>query len=134
MKQIYIDFYSWLDSALSEDIPGEVVGFAINLYESPDCYEAELVGAPTFDSEDEDWACDDIFMSERFEFPSETVLEDWEPSPELPSGWEAAQAMIAESVSNYISGASNGAKKLRSAKGVGVGFVDGNLTLINVES
>jgi shikimate kinase len=132
MNKIYKEFHNWLDNVLSEDMPEEVVGFAINLYESDECYEAELVGTPTFDSEDEDWACDDIFMSSRFEFPDEIILEDWEPSDELPTGWEAAQAKIVDSLTGYISNPSDGAEKLKTAKGIGVGFVDGNLTLIDV--
>jgi hypothetical protein len=114
-------FCSWLDAVLSEDLPEGILGFAINLYEGPSTWGAELVGTPTFDEDDEDWACDDIYMSTRLEIPHECIA----------AGWERALDDVAKSLQAYLSTESLGANKLMAAKGIGVGFVEGNLILIN---
>ena len=120
MDAIYIKYHEWFESILAQDLPKEIVGFAVNLYDNDNSYEAELIGAATFDKDNEDWACDDIFMSDRFIFPISS----------FKGGWEANLALIVESTNKYIESNSKGALKLNSAQGFGVGFVDGNLTLV----
>lgn len=120
MNKIESEFKGWLETILSEDLPVGISGFAINLYEGPYAWDAELIGAPTFDPINEDWACDDIFMSDRFEIPHEKVSE----------GWEAALNEIALWFKDYLMAKSEGAIKLLSADGIGIGFVDGNLILL----
>ena len=120
MKDLSREFHAWLDAKLSEDLPSGIKGFAINLYEYVDAYGAELVATPTFDKEDEDWACDDIYMSDHFELPKELFL----------SGWENALEKVTESTSDYLKGNSEGSLRLRSVKGVAVGFVNGNLNIV----
>ncbi len=120
MKKIEFEFNNWLESILIEELPTDIKGFALNLYEGPDCWEVELIGAATFDPDNEDWACDDVFMSERFEIPQEDV----------PGNWENALNEIANWFNIYLKSNSRGSKKLSSAEGIGIGFVDGNLILL----
>ena len=124
MKEIHRKYHQWLESILAKTLPNEIEGFAINLYDSAETYNVELVGTPTFNASDEDWACDDIYMSEKFEFPISS----------LPKGWEPAQEEIAESTKQFMRSETKGAKKLNCAKGVGIGFVDGNLILIQANA
>ena len=100
--------------------PSGINGFAVNLYDSFDAYEAELIAAPVFDIDDPDWACDDIYMSDRFEF-SKTIFSD---------GWERALDNICKATLAFVKKDCEGAQKLRSVQGVGVGFVSGDLKII----
>ena len=53
---------NWLDSILEQSIPTEVVALNFNLYEDGgNNWSIELVGTESFDLEDEDWCCDEIF-------------------------------------------------------------------------
>jgi len=119
-------FKNWLEESLKSDIPENVEAFSFNLDESAplDGYEfgIELIGAERFDADDEDWACDEI----------------WEPTkrrifiPVSYSGesWEECLHTMKELAIKFLQTDSPAAKKLKSKKGVGIGFVDGNLELI----
>ena len=130
IKKVENDFHSWLEKVLSIDLPKETIGYAINLYESSDCYEAELVCTPDFDPEDEDWACDDIFMSDKYKFPFDVIFKEWEPSSEELGAWEEMLEGIVISLKRYISGNTSGAEILMAAKGVGIGFHDASIVLV----
>ena len=72
-----MDFKSWVKKQMKKPISDEVIAFNFNLYEnSDDGYDVQIVGCPTYDSDDPDWACRAIFSSEEdlFHFLS----EDWE--------------------------------------------------------
>lgn len=52
----------WTDSILQNNLPEQVIAIAFNLYEDEDrqC-SIEMVGTGCFDTEDSDWACDEVF-------------------------------------------------------------------------
>ena len=97
---------------MSKPIPEEVVAFNFNLYED-DEEELQIVGCPSYDANDSDWACDDIFSSEEDLFHFES--EDWE------TALEDFQAILEEYLA---SGAKNA---LTDSKYIAMGFVDGDL-------
>lgn len=52
----------WIDSIFENTIPNEVVGIAFNLYEDEtNQWSIEMIGSASFDVEDPDWACDEVF-------------------------------------------------------------------------
>jgi len=124
MKPIFEQYHNWLEEILSGELPEGINGFAVNLYEGMASFEAELVAAPEFDKDNEDWACDDIYMSARFEFLHEIIGSSWEP----------ALNKIVDSTKAYIMTNTSGARLLKSVRGVGVGFVDGALVLVHVNA
>ena len=124
MDDVFKKYHKWIEKTLSKKLPEGINGFAINLYENTSSFDAELIATPEFDPDDEDWACDDIFMSKKFKFPHKALGSDWEPALEE----------IANSTKNYISLGSKGACLLTAVKGVGVGFVDGNLVLVHINA
>jgi hypothetical protein len=123
-NELYNLMASWIDSALSTPLPEGIAAFNFNLYDggNPTAFELELMGAPTFTPDDEDWACDEIFMSPqpRFLLPHSTVGAHWE------SGLSATSKLLFK----YINSNSSGALRLKQSKAVAVGFVDGNLQII----
>ena len=52
----------WIDSIFENTIPNEVVGIAFNLYEDEtNQWSIEMIVSASFDVEDPDWACDEVF-------------------------------------------------------------------------
>ena len=121
---LYASIASWIDAEFSEPLPEGIVAFNFNLYDGgdPDGFEMELIGAPTFSEDDEDWATDDIFMSNppRFLLPHALVGDVWE------AGLECADALLVR----YIASSNVGAVRLRQSQAVAVGFVDGNVQIV----
>jgi len=118
---LYQALADWIDAVLVAQLPDGIAAFHFNLYEGIE-FELQLIGAPTYLADDDDWACDDIFMSDdpRFELPRSVVGETWE------RGLAAANDLLAR----YMSSDRAGAVRLRQSQAVSVGFVDGDLQLV----
>ena len=58
-------FESWLSNSLSQEIPDSVRAFSFNLYEPALVddvkFGVELIGAESFNEDDSDWACDEVW-------------------------------------------------------------------------
>jgi len=120
--QIAQGFNDWADRILSEQ-PLEVAAYNFNLYEHDRSFAIQLIGATHFDSDDPSWACDEAFSSgeDLFEIPHEIAGSDWH------DGLATAKQLI----TYYVSvGAQR--EKLRVAQGIGVGFVDGDIELLQM--
>ena len=118
---MYNEFVEWLDDALSCDLPEDIAAFNFNLYEDgDDLWSIELIGASRFDAEDPDWACDEIFTN-REEPLSWSAETDWENVLET----------MTEYVEKYLEEGKY-ADMLRSYDAVGIGFVDGDITIVYV--
>lgn len=112
-------FEELLDMALAQT-PKKVIGFCVNLYEGENNnFYAELVATNSFGSQNEDWACDEIFASREDNMEYEFISNNYET---------ALDKIKTELVKYLASGKYS--KKLKQAKGIAYGFVDGDLTLI----
>ena len=101
------------------NIPNNIEAFCINIYEDGSGrYSIELIGAGSFDKENSDWACDEVFTNRE-------ELLKWKSN----KSWEETQTCVEGVVRQYLI---NGkyASVLLSKKGIGVGFVDGELVLL----
>jgi hypothetical protein len=58
-------FSRWIDDSLAADTPSSVKAFSFNLCEPAGIagvkFGVELIGAGTFDEDDPDWACNDVW-------------------------------------------------------------------------
>jgi hypothetical protein len=117
----YQDFAAWLDGRLAVPMPPAVVAFSLNLYEGNDSFDVQLSGASSFDPEDETWACNPVYADEEnlFRIARGLVLDDW----------EAALDLVLLCMERYLREGERSAV-LRASRGVGVGFVDGDLHVI----
>jgi hypothetical protein len=118
----YENFSKWLDSHLKQ-LPSDVVAVNFNLYEGLNqTYDIQLIGTDTFDEEDDDWACEEIFSTEEdlFCIPRTEDIEDWEDG----------LSFITKMIQNYLE---NGkyVNVLRELHAVGVGFVDGDIEILH---
>jgi hypothetical protein len=112
----------WLDRVVPRRLPKDVAGFSFNLTGASDYgYDLELVGTPSYDPNDSDWACDDIWTADpcRFDLSGDNPATDW----------EVALARVIALVKSYIE-VGKGRAVLRAADAVGVGFTDGDLHVI----
>ena len=113
---------NWIDNVLNADIPDHLVAFCFNLYEEGDGkWTMELVGTDRFDLEDEDWACDEIT-----DFGSRDSLYEWS----MDCTWEEALSYMVDELKGYLAKGTH-SELLKSSKGVGVGFVDGNIEILH---
>jgi hypothetical protein len=115
-------FETWIDGTLTAGAPSAVVAFNFNIYEDADAFSVELIGTSSFDEEDSDWACDDIWNAavQRFRIPFQVV----------GSEWRTALAKVEEWLIGYLASGSQGAVRLKESEAVAVGFVDGDLELL----
>lgn len=115
----YIKFATWLDSVLQMNIPSDVVAFCFNLYEDADKkWTLELIGASSFDKDNNDWACDEVFTTR------ENPLS-WNDKKEWKEVLGESEAIIKE----YLKKGKY-RKELKERRGLAVGFVDGDLILL----
>ncbi len=115
----YASFEMWLDNTLHREIPNDVEAFCFNIYEDADKnWSLELVGASSFDEEDSDWACDEVFTTRTNPFR-------WHEDSE----WTQIQEEAQNVVKKYLD-QGRFCQKLKQSKGIAVGFVEGDLVLL----
>lgn len=113
------DFFVWMNSILKNELSGEVKAINFNLYEDADNkWSIELVGTSSFDKDNEDWACDEVFATRDNPF----VIE-------RKSDWKAMERVFIDLVNSYLSSGKY-ASKLKEYMAVGIGFVDGDLHIL----
>lgn len=118
------DFKAWLMGSASTAIPASVRAFSFNLCErdndsSP--FAVELIGSSEFDTEDSDWACDEVWAA------TPRMLEI--PVAFSSRSWEGCLARVKRLVVATIDEDGTG-EVFKSREGVAVGFVDGDLDLV----
>ena len=117
------EFQQWADSIPWASVAPEAVAFALNLYEAPGEWHAELVGCSRFDPDDSDWACSEVFAAREPVFVLTHVRAG--------STWQKALTTFGGVLRSYLQSDSLGARRLLAAEAVAFGFVDGDLELIS---
>ncbi len=116
---MYNKFERWIGNILSQELPTDILAIIFNLYEEENnVWSLELVGTASFDTDDDDWACDEMFNTR------ETPLR-WEQK----AIWEEILVNISSIITKYLEKGQY-AEKLKIYQGVGIGFVDGDINLI----
>lgn len=114
----YEQFAKWLDGFMDHGIE-EVVALNFNLYEDGDAkWSVELVGTASFDEDDDDWACDEVFSNR------ETPLV-WEENAD----WETILSKVQEFIRRYLEHGEY-SDIMKENQAVAVGFVDGDLEIV----
>jgi hypothetical protein len=77
---MYERLSTWLDEVFSRTAPEGIVSVCFNLYEDgDDSWSMEVVGCSSFDSNDPDWACDEVTdfgtRDEPFEWTDDSIWE-----------------------------------------------------------
>ncbi len=122
-NELYKGFSEWLDGLLTNDFPNNTAAIVFNLYERFDeehRWYAELGFSECFDPIDENWACYAKLCDERFMWDDDTE-------------WEAAQSTAEKLVEKYLAEGSY-SNEIKALHGVGVGFAEGNLNTLYVNS
>ena len=129
--EVYEHFAAWLDAQLENNkMPEDTMAYNFNLYEDRSeetgekMYCIQLIASDRFDPDDEegDWACYEVWSSEEDLFSLNF-------SDEGEVGYERVEEAFTELCAEYLEkGRSSGV--LRSAKGIGIGFVDGDINII----
>ena len=118
---MYDKISTWLDGVFDRSIPEGVVSVCFNLYEDGDgSWSLEVVGCSSFDSEDPDWACDEVTDFETRDEPFTWTEE---------AIWEKVLSDITKILYQYIQ-EGKASVYLNSLDGVAVGFADGDLNIL----
>ena len=118
---MYERLSAWLDEVFSRTAPEGIVSVCFNLYEDgDDSWSMEVVGCSSFDSNDPDWACDEVT-----DFGTRDELFEWTDD----SIWEKVLSDITKLLYQYIEEGS-ASEYLNSLDGVAVGFADGDLNIL----
>ena len=111
-------FYNWLEDALKK-LPGNVEAVNFNLYDDGDNkWSVELVGSSTFDENNSDWACNEVYTTRENPY----VLTK-------KSDWKAIENLFTTFLLNYLERGKY-AHILKECRGIGIGFVDGDLSIL----
>ena len=111
----------WIDFVLQQEVPTDVVAFCINLYDDGDNnWSIELVGTESFDADDSDWPCDEIT-----DFDTRANPFRWNKDAE----WNVVLEEVIGALKLYLDNGKRAAA-LKMKKGVGAGFVDGDVEVI----
>lgn len=114
-------FSDWIGELLEANDFQDAVAFNFNLYEGRDTFHVELVATSEFDEHDDDWACHEVFASRDnlFIVPRKVAGETWR------EGLAFCQSLVQE----YLD---DGELRsvLKSKEAVGIGFVDGNISIL----
>ncbi|MFR5870103.1 MAG: hypothetical protein ACLUFF_07545, partial [Acutalibacteraceae bacterium] len=63
------DFFRWLDGICAAGLPGTIQAVNFNLYEDEhDAWSVEMIGAPSFEEDNDDWACEEVFSTRETPF------------------------------------------------------------------
>lgn len=121
---MYTIVENWLDSILEQSIPREVAALNFNLYEDgSNHWSIELVGTGSFDLENEDWGCDEIF-----DFGTRENPLAWKEE----KAWNEILDEMIQIMKRYLQQGKY-ACVLKKYQGVGIGFVDGNIEILFVQ-
>ena len=115
----HTDFETWIEGVMETEFPKEVVAINFNIYDDSDGkWSLEFVGTATFDEEDSDWATDELIATRTHPF---VFYND--------SSWEEIEKYCIYLLKQYLQ---NGkyADKLKTFMAIGVGFVDGDITIL----
>lgn len=126
-------FRQWLEQALADTPPAPVQAFAFNLLDygivadddadgEDAMFGIELTGAASFDAADPDWACDEIWE------PAVRVLDI--PVAFSGSDWESCLRQVDALLRAALLQDDRLSRLLTSRHGIGLGFVDGDLTVL----
>ena len=116
----YEKFSTWINEILKNPLPENVKGINFNLYEEEqqNTFGLQFVATSSFDLNDDDWACDEIFSSNEnlYYFTNE-------------NGWEQTLKEVEKNVKVYLE-KGNCSSVLKKYDGIGLGFVDGDLLIL----
>ena len=113
------DFFEWLDLLLKNELSSEIKAIIFNLYEDTDNkWSIELVGTFSFNKDNDDWACDEVFATRDNPFMIERE-----------SDWKSMEEFFVGLVNEYLSFGKY-AGKIKEYQAIGIGFVDGDLHIL----
>lgn len=119
---MYQELEKWINNLQLQTIPEEIEGFCFNLYDGcgGENWRMDLIGASSFDDENEDWACEEIS-----DFNSRNPLFSWKQNAE----WDKVLTDVMQILGRYLKEGKY-AGTLTSRTAVAVGFDHGSLEIL----
>ena len=116
----YNEFEQWLNGIIEDQFPVEGIAICFNLYEEENDYTwaVQIISAESYDEEDDDWACNEVFSTGENLF----VFE-------LEADWEDVAEEFCATIKQYLEKGKN-KDQLTQYDAIAAGFVDGDLETI----
>lgn len=117
---MYEEFANWLDRVMEDALKVEAAALNLNLYDDEDNnWAVQLIATPSFDPDDEEysWCCEEAYTSGE-------DLYTWEEE----ANWVDIQQEATEFLKQYLE-SGKFAEEMKRYQAVGIGFVDGDITL-----
>ena len=122
------DFKIWLFESLRVNLPLEIKAFSFNLFEPAGDgkikFGIELIGSNTFDKDNGEWACNEIWEATNRQF----FIPATYSTLEFEICLTKMKSLIELSLQSNI----KISEKLKNYQGIAIGFVDGDLHPINL--
>lgn len=116
---MYEDFAKWLDAVLDSNMPIEGVAVNFNIYDEGDNeWSIQLAMTGSYNEDDDEWACDEVFTSEE-------DIYTWSQE----SYWEEIMNISCVMISDYLQKGKY-AEALKGYKAVTCGFIDEDIETI----
>jgi len=119
-------FTSYLNDAFRDFSTSEIQGFCFNLFEPAGNkrikFGLEIIGSSQFDFDDKNWPCEECWEPEQRQL---MIPVSWSGEE-----WEECLLKVKNLIINRLNSKSYFVKDLKSAQGIGVGFVDGELEVL----
>jgi len=118
-----MDFENWIKIIINTEQPSkEIIGYYFGIFDSGEKkYILYLSGSKEFDSEDDDWACNDDYTPKDKYF----CLNQYQNF-----GWEDVLNNVVEILQNFIKSDLYYNSFFAKAKGIATGFDGGDIVLI----
>lgn len=115
------EFFAWVDEALARPMPNSTAAFHFNLYQGTRPVHVQIMGTNSFEDGEQYWPGDRTFSTgeDVFHVPFESAGAEW-------TEWLETLKQL---VSDYIASGRR-SDVLRLSKGVGIGFVDGDMYVL----
>lgn len=115
----YKEFEKWVDCSLNTELSKDIVAFCFNLYDDGNGqWSVELVGTSSFDKDDSDWACNEVFDTRNYPLK-------WK----YKGSWKNVLSSVRSHLETYLKIGKH-ASMLSSQQGIALGFVDGELIIL----
>lgn len=121
MNELQENLNDWLKHvSKTEQLPASVNAIYIGLFEGDPNYQIYMTGSNAYDSDDDDWACDEDFE------PKQKYLDSQVQTGTIE--WDTFLNHVVEMVKQHINNHPDSI--LNKAEHVAAGFDDGDLVLI----
>ncbi len=123
-EKTYLQFEEWLNKILEEEMPREdILAYNFGIFQGNNGYTIYLMGAKSFEIQENDWACNEDFVPKNKYFHFSGAFANLT--------WKEFEQIVVNYVKSFKKSESFKNSFFSKAKLITVGFDDGDLIPVN---